>query len=115
MLLPHKELDTFIKKYNNTFSMSGYSRMNLKDKNNLVESRVKAVMASKLRPNDARLIKAEYARIKSKHAEKMKKLDDDTKPKATPAPKRALPKVPKKKATADPFPDTVPVRRRKKK
>ena len=84
MLLPHKDLDAFIKKYNSTFSMSGYSHMNLKDKNNLVESRVKAVMASKLRPNDARLIKAEYARIKSKHAEKMKKLDEDTKPKATP-------------------------------
>ena len=45
----------------------------------------------------------------------MKKLDDDTRPKPAPAPKRALPKVPKKKAAADPFPDTVPVRRRKKK
>eukprot|EP01052_Picozoa_sp_SAG31_P021690 SAG31_NODE_1689_length_7525_cov_3.264745_11_plen_62_part_00 len=61
-------------------------------------------MASKLRPNDARLIKAEYARIKIMHAKKMKKLDDDTKPKPKLAPKRALPKVSKKKA--DMFPDT---------
>eukprot|EP01052_Picozoa_sp_SAG31_P065553 SAG31_NODE_24382_length_482_cov_4.467363_1_plen_74_part_00 len=73
---------------------------------------MKAVMASKLRPNDARLIKAEYANIKKVHAAKMKKLDEDTRPKPKAAPKRTLPKVSKKKATQ--FPDTIPLRRKKK-
>ena len=89
--------------------------MNLKDKNKLVESRVNAVMASKLKPNAARLIKAEFARIKSKHAEKMKKLDEDTRPKKPPPKPRLTGKYKKPQATVDPFPDTVPVRRRKKK
>eukprot|EP01052_Picozoa_sp_SAG31_P035025 SAG31_NODE_4171_length_3511_cov_1.851407_3_plen_70_part_00 len=69
-------------------------------------------MASKLRPNDARLIKQEYAHIKKVHNAKMKKLNEDTRPKPKPTPKRTLPKVSKKKA--DMFPDTVPLRRKKK-
>ena len=91
-MLPHKEIDAFIKKYNNTFKLRGYSKMNVAQKNKLMEDKVKAVHDS--------AIKSEFTRLKAKHAKKMKKkLDDDTKPKpaSAPAPKRALPKVPKKK------------------
>ena len=66
--------------------------MNVAQKNKLMEDKVKAVHDS--------TIKSEFTRLKAKHAKKMKKLDDDTNPKATPPKSRALPNVPKKKAAS---------------
>ena len=105
-MLPHKVIDNFIKEYNLIFKLRGYSKMNVAQKNKLMEDKVKAVHDS--------TIKSEFTRLKAKHAKKMKKLDDDTKPKPAAPKSRPLPNVPKKKAAADPFPDTVPVRRKSK-
>ena len=42
-MLPHKEIDAFIKKYNNVLSLRGYSKMNVTQKNNLVQAKVRAL------------------------------------------------------------------------
>lgn len=43
MSLSHKAINEFIRKYNNQFAIKGYSRLNIADKNKLVEKRVKEV------------------------------------------------------------------------
>ena len=88
-MLPHKDIDKFIKKYNNTFRLKGYSKMTVIQKNRMMESKVKAV-------HDSR-IKSEFASLKKQHEISTKKLNERTKSKPKPKPKPMLPKIKKKK------------------
>ena len=72
-MLPHKELNDFIKKYNNVLSLRGYSKMNVTQKNNLVQAKVRALGNNTLA--------SEFNKLKSDHADKMKKMDESTKAK----------------------------------
>eukprot|EP01052_Picozoa_sp_SAG31_P070845 SAG31_NODE_29727_length_390_cov_4.395189_1_plen_40_part_10 len=40
-MLPHRDMDKFIKKYNDTFKLKGYSKMNVIQKNRMMETKVK--------------------------------------------------------------------------
>ena len=91
-MLPHKVIDNFIKEYNLIFKLRGYSKMNVAQKNKLMEAKVKAVHDS--------TIKTEWTRLNKEHDKKMRKTDRDTRAKPAAAPKsKSLPasKIPKKK------------------
>ena len=41
-MLPHKELNGFINKYNNVLSLRGYSKLNVAQKNRFMQAKVSA-------------------------------------------------------------------------
>ena len=107
-MLPHKVIDNFIREYNLIFKLRGYSKMNVAQKNKMMEAKVKAVHDS--------TIQSEWNRLNKMQDKKMKRLDRDTRAKPKPAPRpRVKGKYKKPQARVDPFPDTVPLRKRKKK
>ena len=90
-MLPHKLIDNFIKEYNLIFKLRGYSKMNVAQKNKLMEAKVKAVHDS--------TINTEWTRLNKEHDKKMRKTDRDTRAKPAAARKsKSLPasKIPKK-------------------
>ena len=90
-MLPHRDIDKFIKKYNDTFKLKGYSKMNVIQKNRKMETKVKAIHNS--------LIKREFTALKKQHDIKMKKMKERAKLKPTTKVKTSLPKIKKKRHT----------------
>ena len=66
-MLPHKVIDNFISEYNLIFKLRGYSKMNVAQKNKMMEQKVKAVHDS--------TIKTEWNRLNKIQDKKMKRLD----------------------------------------
>ena len=64
----HKESNAFIKKYNKEFSIKGYSKMNITDKNKAIENKLR-----KLTSENSTKIREDWIKLKLPSAKFMNK------------------------------------------